>query len=103
MPVQYGADFYAVYAFFTQTRDEQTRVALDVEALVNRGALSASASIQTEFNSYLQQTDTSWQVDYNLRGMGAAVIALHSRINGADWLHQLYAGYAFAPAERFDN
>lgn len=69
--VAYGAEFYAVYTFFTQTRSEQTRVASEVEAVVSKGALSASASVQTEFNSYLEKTETSWTVNYDMRGLGA--------------------------------
>ncbi|MCJ2186965.1 jacalin-like lectin [Novosphingobium beihaiensis] len=67
---EYGGEFYAVYTFFTQTREEQTRIAAEVNTIVNRGVVDVSASIQTEFNSFLKSTETSWEVQYDLRGMG---------------------------------
>lgn len=38
---------------------------------MSKGAVNASASVQTEFNSYLEKTETSWTVNYDMRGLGA--------------------------------
>jgi hypothetical protein len=64
-----GGEYYAVYTFYSQTREEQTQLTLDMKAQGIFEGGSVDASLQTKISTFKSSTSTRSAFDQNISGI----------------------------------
>jgi hypothetical protein len=67
--VTLGGEFYAVYIFNTETREQQQSLKTSLEAAVKGGAAKVEADAQVKLSNFLKTTKTNWTLKQDMTGI----------------------------------
>ena len=64
-----GGEYYAAYTFYSQTKEEQTSLVVDMKAKGIFDVVTVDASLQTKLNSYVSSTRTRVSFNQSVTGI----------------------------------
>jgi hypothetical protein len=67
--VTLGGEYYAVYIFNTETREQQQSLASSLRGKVEGGAASVKADAQLKLTDFLKTTNTNWSLKQGMTGI----------------------------------
>jgi hypothetical protein len=67
--VTMGGEYYAVYTFHTETREEQTSLATSLKGSGIAGGLTVEGDVQVKLSEILKHTTTAWTLQEEITGI----------------------------------
>jgi hypothetical protein len=67
--VTLGGEYFAVYIFNTETREQQQSLALSLKAELKASAVSVKAESQVKLTNFLKTTKTNWTLKQGITGI----------------------------------
>ncbi|MBV8686331.1 MAG: hypothetical protein JOZ90_05070 [Alphaproteobacteria bacterium] len=67
--VTMGGEYYAVYTFHTETREEQTSLATSLKGKGIAGGLTVEGDVQVKLSEILKQSTTAWTLQEEITGI----------------------------------
>lgn len=64
-----GGEYYAVYTFYTETREKQESLKASLKASGIYSGVSVSVSLEVAIDSFVKTTNTNWQFDQEISGI----------------------------------